>query len=95
MFGKEFVKIELVGDTYDDAYYAAKKYCEEQNLDPRIDKTNFESIYNRNKIRNEIIPYLKKEFNPNVLEGINRLSNIAREEGSLSISIDSISAGLR
>ncbi|MER0442541.1 threonine ammonia-lyase [Emticicia sp. W12TSBA100-4] len=31
MFGKEFVKIELVGDTYDDAYYAAKKYCEEQN----------------------------------------------------------------
>jgi threonine dehydratase len=31
MFGKEYVKIELVGDTYDDAYYAAKKYCEEQN----------------------------------------------------------------
>lgn len=57
-----------------------EKYCEEQNLEPRIDKTNFESIYNRNKIRNEIIPYLKKEFNPNVLEGINRLSNIAREE---------------
>ena len=49
-------------------------------MDPRIDKTNFESIYNRNKIRNEIIPYLKKEFNPNVLEGINRLSDIAREE---------------
>jgi threonine dehydratase len=31
MFGKEFVTIELVGDTYDDAFYAAKKYCEEQN----------------------------------------------------------------
>ena len=31
MFGKEFVQIELVGDTYDDAYLAAKKYCEEQN----------------------------------------------------------------
>ena len=57
-----------------------EKYCKEQNLDPRIDKTNFESIYNRNKIRNDLIPYLKKEFNPNVLEGINRLSDIAREE---------------
>ena len=57
-----------------------EKYCEEQNLEPRIDKTNFESIYNRNKIRNDLIPYLKKEFNPNVLEGINRLSDIAREE---------------
>lgn len=30
MFGKEFVKIELVGDTYDDAYFAAKTFCEEQ-----------------------------------------------------------------
>ena len=57
-----------------------EKYCEKQNLNPMIDKTNFENIYNRNKIRNEIIPYLKKEFNPNVLEGINRLSDIAREE---------------
>ena len=57
-----------------------EKYCEKQNLNPRIDKTNFESIYNRNKIRNEIIPYLKKEFNPNIVDGINRLSDIAREE---------------
>ena len=57
-----------------------EKYCEKQSLNPKIDKTNFESIYNRNKIRNEIIPYLKKEFNPNVLEGINRLSDIARNE---------------
>ncbi len=29
MFGKEFVQIELVGDTYDDAFYAAKTFCEE------------------------------------------------------------------
>lgn len=57
-----------------------EKYCEEQNLNPRIDKTNFENIYNRNKVRNELIPFLKKEFNPNILEGINRLSDLAREE---------------
>lgn len=31
MFGKEFVTIELVGDTYDDAYYAAKAFCEENH----------------------------------------------------------------
>mgnify|MGYP004499756501 CR=1 FL=1 len=57
-----------------------EKYCEQQKLDPRIDKTNLESIYSRNKVRNELIPYLKKEFNPNILDGINRLSDIAREE---------------
>ncbi len=57
-----------------------EEYCEKQKLNPKIDKTNLESIYNRNKVRNDLIPYLKRKFNPNILEGINRLSDIAREE---------------
>lgn len=57
-----------------------EKYCEENNLQPRIDKTNFENIYTRNKIRNVVIPYIEKEFNPNIIEGISRLSEIATEE---------------
>ena len=57
-----------------------EEYCEKQKLNPKVDKTNLESIYNRNKVRNDLIPYLKREFNPNILEGINRLSDIAREE---------------
>lgn len=55
-------------------------YCEEKQLNPRIDCTNLENIYTRNKIRNELIPYIEKEFNPNILEGLNRLSSIAKEE---------------
>ncbi|MGN1269568.1 MAG: tRNA lysidine(34) synthetase TilS [Clostridia bacterium] len=57
-----------------------EEYCEKQKLNPKIDKTNFENIYNRNKIRNSLIPYLQKEFNPNILETLNRLSDIAKEE---------------
>lgn len=57
-----------------------EKYCEENHLNPRYDKSNEENIYTRNKIRNLLIPYIKKEFNPNILEAINRLSNIATEE---------------
>lgn len=57
-----------------------EQYCEENNLNPRIDKTNFENDYTRNKIRNIIIPYIKKEFNPNIIETINRLSQVATEE---------------
>ena len=57
-----------------------EEYCEKQKLNPKIDKTNLESIYNRNKVRNDLIPYLKREFNPNILDGISRLSDIAREE---------------
>lgn len=53
-----------------------EQYCEERNLNPRIDKTNFENIYQRNKIRNELIPYIQKEFNPNIIKTMERLSNI-------------------
>ena len=57
-----------------------EEYCRENNLNPRYDKTNNENVYTRNKIRNLLIPFIKKEFNPNIIEGINRLSNIAFEE---------------
>lgn len=57
-----------------------EKYCEEQRLNPRIDKTNFENEYTRNKIRNVVIPYIKKEFNPNIIGTLDRLSELVREE---------------
>ena len=57
-----------------------EKYCEENKLNPRIDKTNFEEIYSRNKIRNTLIPYIQKEFNPNIIKTMNRLSDIVAEE---------------
>lgn len=57
-----------------------EKYCEEYNLNPRIDKTNFENDYTRNKVRNILIPLIKEEFNPNIIMTINRLSDIINEE---------------
>lgn len=57
-----------------------EEYCEENNLNPKIDKTNFDNIYTRNKIRNNLIPYLEKEFNPNIIESIARMANIIEEE---------------
>ena len=55
-------------------------YCEKEKLNPRIDKTNFENTYTRNKIRNILIPYIKKEFNPNIIETLNRLSSLVTDE---------------
>jgi len=57
-----------------------EKYCEENNLEPRIDKSNFENTYTRNKIRNIVIPLIKEEFNPNIIETITRLSEVVKEE---------------
>ena len=57
-----------------------EKYCEEKNLNPQIDKTNFENDYTRNKVRNIVIPYIEKEFNPNILETLSRLSELMKQE---------------
>ena len=55
-------------------------YCEENKLEPRIDKTNFENEYTRNKIRNIVIPYVKRELNPNIINTFSRLSELVRDE---------------
>ncbi len=57
-----------------------ERYCEENNLNPRIDKTNFINDVTRNKIRNIVIPYIKNEFNPNFINTLDRLSNVITEE---------------
>ena len=49
-------------------------------MQPRIDKTNFENEYTRNKIRNIVIPYIKEQFNPNIIETITRLSEVISNE---------------
>ncbi|KGM97129.1 tRNA(Ile)-lysidine synthetase [Clostridium novyi A str. 4552] len=55
-----------------------ENYCEINKLNPRIDKTNFENIYTRNKIRLELIPYIQKNFNSDVIEVLNRFSDTVK-----------------
>ena len=57
-----------------------EQYCLENKLNPRYDKTNNENTYTRNKIRNMLIPYIEENFNPNIVDSLNRLSTIATKE---------------
>lgn len=57
-----------------------EEYCIQEKLNPKIDKTNFENIYTRNKIRNMLIPFIKEQFNPNIIGAVNKLSKITEEE---------------
>lgn len=57
-----------------------EEYCKQNKLNPRIDKTNLESIYTRNKIRLELIPYMKDNFNSNIIESIVRMGNSLRSD---------------
>lgn len=59
---------------------AIETYCEENDLNPRIDKTNLERDYSRNKIRLDLIPYMKDNFNPNLVQSINRMIELLTED---------------
>ena len=51
-----------------------EEYCSKNNLNPRIDKTNLEAIYSRNKVRLQLIPYIQENFNKDIIQVLNRLS---------------------
>ncbi len=57
-----------------------EEYCRENRLEYCTDATNFDNDYTRNKIRNELIPYLEKEFNSKISDSLVRLANSAEED---------------
>lgn len=59
-----------------------EKYCEDNKLRPRIDETNLENIYSRNKVRLELLPYIAKNFNEDILTALNRLADTVSKDNA-------------
>lgn len=57
-----------------------ERYCTEQGLAPRIDRTNLLSIYTRNKIRLELLPLMQTGFNEKVVDALFRMGEILRTD---------------
>ncbi|MGI6308083.1 MAG: tRNA lysidine(34) synthetase TilS [Dethiobacteria bacterium] len=53
-----------------------ERYCREKGLSPRWDETNRETHFLRNKIRLELLPFLEKEYNPNLRQNMQRLARL-------------------
>lgn len=53
-----------------------ERYCRGRGLSPRWDETNAETHFLRNKIRLELLPFLEKEYNPNLRQNMQRLSRL-------------------
>lgn len=51
------------------------KYLKQNKIDFRIDESNNNSIYTRNKIRNKLIPYINKNFNTNIHSSLIKLND--------------------
>ncbi|MDI3534385.1 MAG: tRNA(Ile)-lysidine synthase [Thermosediminibacterales bacterium] len=62
--------------------FEIENYLKQNKISYRIDKTNLEAVYYRNRIRLELIPYLEAEYNPNIKSVLARTAEIIREDNS-------------
>ena len=56
-----------------------EQYLKEQNQPFRIDSTNLENTYTRNKLRNQIIPFLEQEINKQTVAHISASAELLGE----------------
>jgi tRNA(Ile)-lysidine synthase len=60
-----------------------EKYLAENKYEFCTDKTNAKAIYGRNKIRLNLIPYLEKNFNPNIQNTLFRMSEAMERDSKI------------
>lgn len=53
-----------------------EQFLKEADLGFRIDSTNLRKDYLRNRIRLELLPYLKRKYNPKIVDILNRTATI-------------------
>jgi tRNA(Ile)-lysidine synthase len=56
-----------------------EEFVRQQGLQFCVDSTNKDLSYRRNRIRHELIPYLQKHFNPNLVDLLSRTGEVFQE----------------
>ena len=56
------------------------QFCQEANLQPWIDSTNNDWHYARNRIRQDLLPYLQQHFNPSVERNLAQTAEILQAD---------------
>ena len=74
------VKIAVIRPLLETPRDEIEQYLAQRQLTARIDHTNAETVYTRNKIRLQLLPYLAEHYNENILAAVNRLGNIAKTD---------------
>jgi tRNA(Ile)-lysidine synthase len=55
-------------------------YCTQHNLKPRLDSSNLESVYTRNKVRLDLIPRIESLFEVNITSSICKMSALIKDD---------------
>lgn len=78
--GMDYKRGKVIRPLLDIGRNEIEEYCIMNNLNPRTDSTNLKSIYTRNKVRLELIPYISKSFSIDMVESINRMADLIRDD---------------
>ena len=70
--GIDAVRDNIIRPLIDVDRSSIEKFCEEMNVETRLDATNLENIYSRNKIRLDVLPYISENFNKDIIRTIMR-----------------------
>lgn len=78
--GMDYVSGDIIRPMLDISRQEIEEYIDINNIPVVIDHTNLENEYTRNKVRLDLFPYIEKEFNPNLIESLCRLSDNAKRD---------------
>lgn len=78
--GMEFKTREVIRPILNINRSEIEEYCMELEITPRLDKTNLMPIYGRNKVRLELIPFIKNTFNNGIINTLFRTSEIMKTD---------------
>lgn len=56
------------------------RYCKEFHVPFVEDESNFQPVYLRNRVRQELLPFLAAEYNPEIVSQLVRVADMARED---------------
>lgn len=61
-------------------------FLKEQQISYRKDESNLDTQFKRNKIRHKLLPYLQQEYNPQISDALNKLSQISNHAEDYLVS---------
>lgn len=98
--GMDFLQKDIIRPLLEFSRDEIMEYIKENKIKYRIDKSNLSKKYTRNKIRLDLMPFLKKEFNPNIKDTVIRNAEVLRNinqflESYTDIIIKNISKKLK
>lgn len=77
----------IVRPLIDTSRTEVEAYIAEHALPYRVDESNTDTTYARNRVRHEVLPWLEREFNPEIKSALVRLAEIASSQSNLMESL--------